>query len=61
METMEPAMSDEITKSIIDECNTHTMCLVKKFLEEKDKTKRKKRKPKINNRWGILVSTFQNE
>lgn len=52
-------MSDKITKNVIDECNTHTMCLAKTFPEEKNnRAKRKKRKPKINNRSGILVSTF---
>ena len=54
-------MSDKITKNVIDECNTHTMFVAKMFPEEKkkqNKAKQKKRKPKINNRWGILVSTF---
>lgn len=31
-------MSDKITKNVIDECNTHTMCLAKTFPEEKNKT-----------------------
>lgn len=53
-------MSDKITTNVIDECNTHTMCVAKRFLEGKkqNKTKRKKWKPKIRNRSGILVSTF---
>jgi len=28
-------MSDKITKNVIDECNTHTMCVAKRFPEEK--------------------------
>ena len=51
-------MSDKIPTNVIDECNTHTMCVVKRFPEGKNKTKRKKWKPKIRNRSGILVSTF---
>lgn len=53
-------MSDKITKNVIDECNTHTMFVAKMFPEGKkqNEAKQKKRKPKINNRWGILVSTF---
>lgn len=31
-------MSDKITKNVIDECNTHTMCLAETFPEEKTKT-----------------------
>lgn len=32
-------MSDKITTNVIDECNTHTMCVAKRFLEGKNKTK----------------------
>ena len=28
-------MSDKITTNVIDECNTHTMCVAKRFLEGK--------------------------
>lgn len=53
-------MSDKITTNVIDECNTHTMCVAERFPEGKKKTKQngKKWKPKIRNRSGILVSTF---
>ena len=34
-------MSDKIPTNVIDECNTHTMCVVKRFPEGKNKTKRK--------------------
>ena len=55
-------MSDKIPTNVIDDCNTHTMCVAERFSEEKktkqNKTKRKKWKPKIRNRSGILVSTF---
>lgn len=54
-------MSDKIPTNVIDECSTHTMCVAERFSEGKtkqNKTKRKKWKPKIRNRSGILVSTF---
>ena len=35
-------MSDKITTNVIDECNTHTMCVVKRFREGKNKTKQNK-------------------
>lgn len=35
-------MSDKITTNVIDECNTHTMCVVKRFPEGKNKTKQNK-------------------
>ena len=35
-------MSDKITRNVIDECNTHTMFVAKKFPEEKNKTKQSK-------------------
>ena len=35
-------MSDKITTNVIDECNTHTMCVAKRFLEGKKKQNKTK-------------------
>ena len=37
-------MSDKITTNVIDECNTHTMCVAKRFLEGKKQNKTKQNK-----------------
>ena len=46
-------MSDKITRNVIDECNTHTMSVAKKFPEEK--TKQNKAKQKNGNQRSTIV------
>ena len=48
-------MSDKIPTNVIDDCNTHTMCVAERFSEGKkkqNKTKRKKTETKDQKAFG---------
>ena len=45
-------MSDKITTNVIDECNTHTMCVAKRFLEGKKQNKTEKMETKDQKSFG---------
>ena len=47
-------MSDKITTNVIDECNTHTMCVAKRFPEGKKQNKTKQNGKNGNQRSEIV-------
>ena len=47
-------MSDKITTNVIDECNTHTMCVAKRFPEGKKRNKTKQNGKNGNQRSEIV-------